>query len=604
MIAVTALMVRPFDSCIGQRWFASFRSSEGRRHRCGHEHQRSRRRRTAAKMDGEHLGETSTAATTTRSCGHRHHRRSLSSPFSESSEALSCSSSSHPLSSEQGTLSLSAILTNQRWHEVGNGPFPIAATDDFDVMVDQLSSILGFRLLELLINRVTFPQRSMTLSNRHNKFNGNGGGGRGGGSELLAMEYLRLDLQLGDYVLAESITTSIREYVSCIGKMHNDVGFHSFEHATHVTISMNKLLSMVTTVDNFSNVTCKRRISAYDSSSRRESSESSSSEPGLYDRQRAERISFGISEDARIRFALVFSALIHDVGHKGVPNSVLVEEEDELAILHNDVSVAEQNSLQVAFSLLQQDQFQELKHCIGHTPEERKFFRKKVIQMVMATDISDQERLQIVTSRWNAAFPPEQQKEMQEEKKKKGAGVIQSQELKQAMELRRYSMFSSGAAAEEFASERKLQRLGIRHSMDLSGMLLDAYPTSDSLQQHAVLEAMMNVADVAHTMQSFQVFVKWNRRLFKELYRAHLNKRIAFDPSDNWYENQIGFFSHYIIPLSQKMKTCGVFGATGTVFEYFAMENRKRWLLEGQEVSEEIIDEVKKEIRKEGLSAS
>lgn len=60
----------------------------------------------------------------------------------------------------------------------------------------------------------------------------------------------------------------------------------------------------------------------------------------------------------------MFSALVHDVGHRGVPNSVLVDEEDELAVLHNDVSVAEQNSLQVAFSILQLEEFAKLKRCI------------------------------------------------------------------------------------------------------------------------------------------------------------------------------------------------------------------------------------------------
>ena len=297
------------------------------------------------------------------------------------------------------------------------------------------------------------------------------------------------------------------------------------------------------------------------------------------------------------------------MAHKGVPNSVLVEEEDELAIQHNDVSVAEQHSLQVAFSFLQREEFQELKRCIGPTDEERKLFRKTVIGMVMVTDISDQERLQIVACRWKEAFPPEEEDTKNKnncEGIRRGSGSshpdvkeLQSHELKQAVERRRFSMFSSGAVAKEFVSERKLQRLGIRHSMDLSGMLIDAYPTTHQLQQHAVLDAMMNVADVAHTMQSFQVFVKWNKRLFKELYCAHLADRIKFDPSENWYENQIGFFRLVIIPLAQKMKTSGVFGATGTVFEYFALENRKRWMVEGMMISEVLIREVKEEIQME-----
>ena len=287
--------------------------------------------------------------------------------------------------------------------------------------------------------------------------------------------------------------------------------------------------------------------------------------------------------------------------------------------------------------------------------------------MVMVTDISDQERVQIVKSRWNAAFPDEEgagDEEVVDGKKgggdtdKKNVGgsgagggdmngsshknngksdthsngdqmvtrdlrrsltktysvrpssnlsaglanrsrEIQSQELKTMARRRRFTMFSTDGAAEEFSNARRARRLGIRTSMDFSGMLLDAYSTMDQLQQHAVLEAMMNVADVAHTMQSFAVFVKWNRRLYKEFYIARLRGRLSFNPSENWYGNQIGFFQHYIIPLSRKLKTCGVFGTTGDIFEYFATENKKRWMEEGELISEEIIREVKEEVERE-----
>jgi len=218
-----------------------------------------------------------------------------------------------------------------------------------------------------------------------------------------------------------------------------------------------------------------------------------------------------------------------------------------------------------------------------------------VIGMVMVTDISDQERLQIVKSRWNAAFPPPNE----DQKEEPQIVEIKSAELKQAARRRRFTMFTSDATALEFENERRSRRLGIRTSMDFSGMLLEAYRNTDQLQQHAVLETMMNVADVAHTMQSFHIFVKWNRRLYKEFYAGHLSRRLSFDPSENWYENQIGFFSHYIIPLSQKMSKCGVFGSAGSVFEYFAKENLKRWTEEGEEISEQIIREVAEEVEKE-----
>ena len=483
-----------------------------------------------------------------------------------------------------------ARLTNQRWHEIGNGEYPLCATDDFDLMVEQLTSVLASRLTAVLIDRLTKARKQ-----------GSGGGDGSSSSINNGREYLQLDMDAGDYVLADDIMDTLREYVACIGRLHNNVGFHSFEHATHVFLSMNKLLSMITTADDL-NVTAKRRLSAQDiatsafSRSRRSSTDSGSS--GDCDsRKHAEHLSFRISEDPAIRFAMVFSALIHDVGHTGVPNSVLIEEEDELAILHNDVSVAEQNSLQLAFSLLQKEEFQLLKRCIGPTPAEHKLFRKKVIGMVMVTDISDQERLQIVKSRWNAAFPPPEEDDKKEEPQQ--IMEIKSAELKQAARRRRFTMFTSEASALEFANERRSRRLGIRTSMDFSGMMIEAYRDTDQLQQHAVLETMMNVADVAHTMQSFNIFVKWNRKLYKEFYVGHLSGRLPFDPSKNWYENQIGFFSHYIIPLAQKMAKCGVFGSAGCVFEYFAKENRKRWTEEGEEISETIISEVAEEVERE-----
>lgn len=203
-----------------------------------------------------------------------------------------------------------ARLTNQRWHEIGNGEYPLCATDDFDLMVEQLTSVLASRLTAVLIDRLTKARKQ-------------GSGGDEGSSSSInnGREYLQLDMDAGDYVLADDIMDTLREYVACIGRLHNNVGFHSFEHATHVFLSMNKLLSMITTADDL-NVTAKRRLSAQDiatsafSRSRRSSADSGSSGDTEGHRRHAEQLSFRISEDPAIRFAMVFSALIHDVGKK------------------------------------------------------------------------------------------------------------------------------------------------------------------------------------------------------------------------------------------------------------------------------------------------
>lgn len=212
---------------------------------------------------------------------------------------------SEPASQDDVNMSLHNRLTNQRWHEIGNGEYPVCATNDFDLMVKQLTEVLAARLTELLLHRL----------HKARKMRQNGEEYEGGSMA----DFLQLDVEVRNYVLADEVMDSLREYVASIGRLHNDVGFHSFEHCTHVFLSMNKLLSMVTTADDL-NVTAKRRLSAQDiastafAQSRRSSVDSTSSADSEGHRRRAEHLSFRISEDPAIRFAMVFSALIHDVG--------------------------------------------------------------------------------------------------------------------------------------------------------------------------------------------------------------------------------------------------------------------------------------------------
>lgn len=54
---------------------------------------------------------------------------------------------------------------------------------------------------------------------------------------------------------------------------------------------------------------------------------------------------YGITSDPLTQFAVVLSALIHDVDHTGVPNAQLVKEEASIASIYKGKSVAEQNSV-------------------------------------------------------------------------------------------------------------------------------------------------------------------------------------------------------------------------------------------------------------------
>ncbi|TRY97573.1 hypothetical protein DNTS_002605 [Danionella cerebrum] len=83
--------------------------------------------------------------------------------------------------------------------------------------------------------------------------------------------------------------------------------------------------------------------------------------------------------------AALFAAAIHDVDHPGVSNQFLINTNSELALMYNDESVLENHHLAVGFKLLQGencDVFQNL------SKKERQTFRKMVIDMVLATDMS------------------------------------------------------------------------------------------------------------------------------------------------------------------------------------------------------------------------
>ena len=84
---------------------------------------------------------------------------------------------------------------------------------------------------------------------------------------------------------------------------------------------------------------------------------------------------YGITSDPLTQFACIFSALIHDAEHEGVPNAQLVKEESTLAAKYKNQSVAEQNSVDVGWNLLMEPRFKELRSAIYTTKEEMVHFR-------------------------------------------------------------------------------------------------------------------------------------------------------------------------------------------------------------------------------------
>ena len=91
-------------------------------------------------------------------------------------------------------------------------------------------------------------------------------------------------------------------------------------------------------------------------------------------------LAFGITSDPLAQFAVVLSALIHDLDHPGVPNTTLVNEGTDLAARYKNKSVAEQNSVDLFWNLLMEgSDFAELRSCIYANQAEFYRFRSVIV---------------------------------------------------------------------------------------------------------------------------------------------------------------------------------------------------------------------------------
>lgn len=304
-------------------------------------------------------------------------------------------------------------ITSQPWNQLGHGNDPnVAASTDMAITVERLTSLFLIRIVALISHRNRqsekpipgFPNFSDTSTTNICK-------------EALAQR------RPWPHPITSSLIHDLRCFVRNMLEKYNSVYYHSFEHSYHVTISCNKLMDMMLMSES-SPIDISAAESVRSSGS---SSQSSSSRVAFAESVTSSRKTYGLKSDPLMMLALLFSALAHDVEHKGVPNRQLVLESDDLAILYNDQSVAEQRSLAVAFSELMQDEFKELRAVMFGSAEEYRRFRKTVIVLVLATDIASPERTQLVKSKWKEAFGETQE----------------SKDRKKIKEMSRRSVFSN-----------------------------------------------------------------------------------------------------------------------------------------------------------------
>ncbi|CAB9496134.1 Receptor-type guanylate cyclase gcy [Seminavis robusta] len=310
------------------------------------------------------------------------------------------------------------------------------------------------------------------------------------------------------------VVDQLRHLITRIASGYHFNPFHNFEHASHVTMSVIKMMSRI--VDPKQQLAVKRRKGDYDKDKL---------DAELHDH------TFGITSDPLTRFACTFSALIHDLDHLGIPNMVLIKEESPLAEKYNNLSVAEQNSVDLAWSMLMEPRYENLRSCLCCDAEEFTRFRSLVVNSVMATDIMDKNLGAARKQRWNIAFNPDNSN-------------------------------GSPCPDDTCAVNRKAT---------------------------IVIEHLIQASDVSHTMQHWHVYAKWNERLFHEMYKGYKAGRLEKDPSEGWYQGELGFFDFYVIPLAKKLFTCGVFGVSSDEFLNYAEINRKEWERKGQEMVQQYL---------------
>lgn len=241
---------------------------------------------------------------------------------------------------------------------------------------------------------------------------------------------------------------------------------------------------------------------------------------------------YGITSDPLTQFACAFSALVHDVDHTGVPNTQLGKENKTLAALYKNRSVAEQNSLDLSWDLFMDDRYALFRRLLCPTQEELVRFRQLVVNIVMATDIMDKDLKKLRNDRWDRAF-------------------------------------SKDSIGSEQTSKENINR-----------------------KATIVIEHLIQASDVAHTMQHWHVYRKWNEKLFREMYKAFLEGRAERNPAEFWYDGEIGFLDFYVIPLAKKLKDCGVFGVSSDEYLSYATANRAEWERRGKAIVAEMIQNV------------
>ena len=111
-----------------------------------------------------------------------------------------------------------------------------------------------------------------------------------------------------------------------------------------------------------------------------------------------------------------------------------------------------------------------------------------------------------------------------------------------------------------------------------------------------IIEHIMQLSHVAYTIQDWDTYLDWNERRFEEAYKAWKEGRCsdcnARDPSETFYQRELGFLDFFVGPLAEKLRTCDNLSGSSVMEEYAGRikMNRAEWEARGREVVAEIVE--------------
>ena len=353
--------------------------------------------------------------------------------------------------------------------------------------------------------------------------------------------------------------SDLQHFVANIRSRYNPVPFHSYHHATHVTLSANKLMASLEVMGaaaaqdppaapaeelNY-NGDVATAAPTSDAAERRRSSRSESSIRSAL----SQLLGVGRAVPTSLeRIAFVFTALIHDVSHVGVSNAQLEMEHHPVHLTYSDPihmrSYAECHSVEIGLDLLRtEDRYRSLRLALFGSSADSELddfsdrsensydqaFEDLVRHLVMCTDIASAERRKLGMERWELSFG--------EGLSLTGDGASCDKDGDTAASLcsdaEGSGLDDSSRSHTSFKSAE--QELGeIDEELSL-------------LRRRTMLEQLMQLSDVSHLTQSWQTFLKWNERLYFELIKAYhrtINESAEGSrprtppphPSEGWYE--------------------------------------------------------------------